>query len=156
MSIHQQIYQALLAYCQPVEVDGLWRRFQTNVDIWSMSSAPDRVIRCLRHDYSGDDSPDDGDGNALTYSDEDLLASGVAIKERNNTLTLNSDLDGPANAIVPLRTAPSEPPFDLLTANGTLSGRLPVCAALHDGALQDAIHETGTLLVTFSIEDLEI
>jgi hypothetical protein len=162
MMIHREIYQRVVDQCEPLEVDGPWSRFEAGVDLWRLSADPQELVNRLRHPDSNDDSdidpndhPDaDSGGNATTYSDEDLLASRVARGRAKGRLIPNSCLTRPTNIVVPLRAQPAEPPFDLLVADDTVTGRLPVCAALHDGALQAAIEKTGCLLVTFSIEDL--
>ena len=138
--IYRQIYQAFLGHCSPYEADEPWSRLQANVDLWKSPSDAMEVMDSL----------------VDNYSEEDLLASRLAIKGKQGWLVLNPILTGPLNLIVPLRPQPNEPPIDLLVQDGTLSRRLPVCAALQDGSLRNAIEKTGALLVVFSMEDLAV
>ena len=138
--IYRQIYQAFLGHCSPYEADEPWSRLQAEVDLWR---SPSNVLEVM-------DSLEDN------YSEEDLLASRLAIKGKQGWLVLNPILKGALNLIVPLRPQPNAPPFDLLFQDGTLSGKLPVCAALQDGSLRNAIEKTGALLVVFSMEDLAV
>ena len=128
--ICRQIYQAFLEHCVPYEPDGPWSSLQADVDLWR-PPPPDAlaVMESLQDDYS----------------DEDLLASRLAVRSKQGWLVLNLAVTCPAQIIAPLRPQPTEPPFDLLIGDGVLSRRLPVCAALEDGSLQNAIEKTGAL-----------
>jgi hypothetical protein len=55
-----------------------------------------------------------------------------------------------------LRKEEGAPPYDVVTVEGCLSGRLPVCAALEDITTQRAIKSTGAMLAVFSMEDLAV
>jgi hypothetical protein len=134
----EQIYQTLLEHCEQHHLEGSWGRFQGDLDLWEPPCDGVTTMECLQEEYA----------------DHDLIASGVAVVGKDEWLLLNPALTEPLGIVVPFRAHPNDPPFDLLTPQGTLSGRLPVCAAVHDGPLLSAIAEAGALFVTFSVQDL--
>lgn len=151
---HSKIYEAILSHCVPLEVNGPWGRFAADVDAWTLASSPEEVLNSLQNNDSDEEPAGDSNQDAVAYSEEDLVTSHAAFRLHNGTLALSPRLTGPESVIVPLRVQPTEPPYDLLVADGTLSRNLPVCAALRDGVLQASIEALGGLLVTFSIDDL--
>jgi len=69
-------------------------------------------------------------------------------------LKVNPILRGPFTRILPLRASSQGDPFDLLTSDGAVSGRISACAFLDDHRVQKGIQKTGLLCLAFSIEDV--
>jgi len=153
---HSKIYEVVLSHCVPLEVNGPWGRFAADVDAWTLASSPQEVLNSLQNNDSDEEPAGDSNQDAVAYSEEDLVTSHAAFRLHNGTLALSPRLTGPESVIVPLRVQPTELPYDLLVADGTLSRNLPVCATLQDGVLQALIEAVGALLVTFSIDDLVV
>ena len=63
-------------------------------------------------------------------------------------------LSDPLDDVLPLRSSSDSKPFDLLTDDGTASGRLPAAVAMHDYRVQKDIQRMGFLCLAFSMWDL--
>ena len=135
---HGRIYQDFLTRCEPYAGEEPWRRFASGGGLWLSPECAAAALGWLRG----------------RYSDEDLIASGVATAGLGGRMPPNARLVARPGIVLPLRRRPGARPFDLLVEAGTVSGRLPVCAALRDGFTKDAIAEVGGLLVVFSAKSL--
>jgi hypothetical protein len=141
MMIHRKIYQALLEYCEYYQPLGPVGVSYADVDLYTFASGTETSLKSLRN----------------SFSEKALLASRVVVPYGDKQLLLNPILTEPLNIILPLRPQPGKRPFDLLCRQGTIRGRLPVCAALRDGSIRAAMAETrGALLVVFSMETLAV
>ncbi|MEI8374214.1 MAG: hypothetical protein WCJ35_15435 [Planctomycetota bacterium] len=87
------------------------------------------------------------------FSEQDLLAAGVARREEGVELLLAETLATPGVEIILLRERPYDPPFDIVTSSGLLSGRdLPMFAACRDHRTVVALRELdGILLAVLSM-----
>lgn len=114
------------------------------------------------------------------FSDAELLAAGVFLRADQAPAQLvpprkkTSSAAKPKVAVPPsgpsglnpylriggwlvLRSAAGEPPFDIVTAGGCLSGQLPVLAALQDATIKGLLKEFGdTLYAPFRLADAAV
>lgn len=137
------IYQRLLTHCAPYHHDGLWQDLPVPEDIRCLPATPDAMINDLRQQFS----------------DAQLLEAGVVVMEENVAVQPDPMLCEEDGLIVALRREDKQDPFELLTRQGILSGRmLPVCASLRDGRVQELIQATGDnlLCAATSMPDLAL
>ena len=145
-----KIYADFLQHCQQVPLPSPWGQFAKHADFWQPPKDTLAAMEALQQEYTR----------------KDLLRSRVAIYDladehdwqgeipAGTKLTVNPILSGPFSRILPLRASPQCLPSDLLTGEGTVSGRLPACAVLHDYLVQKWIQRTGILCLVFSMEDM--
>jgi hypothetical protein len=89
------------------------------------------------------------------HSEKKLIESRLVTNDAPvHSRILNPILSISQSRILPLRPSPKSKPFDLLTEHGTVSGRLPASATLHDHVVQQGIQKTGVLCLAFSTADL--
>jgi hypothetical protein len=87
---------------------------------------------------------------------QELLAAGVVRpkEEGSEELILHPDLADPQRAFMPLFEKAKADPFELIGANGCLSGNtLPLLAALKDYGLRSRLETGASLLLTFDVAD---
>jgi hypothetical protein len=88
------------------------------------------------------------------HSDDDLVQTGVVVRDDAEELDFNSVFCAVPDSIVALRTKPEAAPFDLLTSQGTVSGILPVSAAARDRLAEKGELDRGFVIAAFSIDDV--
>ena len=88
------------------------------------------------------------------FSDQDLIAAGVA-KPAFGELQIVSALCQTGGAVMALRKNPKEPPFDIMTGRGSLTGvGHSVISALEDSRRAALVEETGMMLAARRIKDV--
>lgn len=86
-------------------------------------------------------------------SDHDLLAAGVVKRNAFGELRIVPELCQPGGTVMALRRNPTEPPFDLLTGRGSVTGeKHAVIAALEDFRKATLVDETGVMLAAHRIK----
>ncbi len=132
------IYADLLTHCEPVRMRPPWGRFAKPADLWRPSADPRAIFTALRRQHA----------------DQDLIGCGVAVRNDDGTIEAGDILGEPPVCILPLRAAAQRSPFDLLIAEGAVSGQLPFYAAVHDHVVAAAVRKWGVLCLAFSFRDL--
>lgn len=149
--LYDQIYAEFLQHCRRGRPPGSWRRFAECAKVWTPPKDVSAALTALQEKYALQDLLRSG---VVTYGDvieqHQNLAAHCIVKK----VVINPVLDGPSSQILPLRVLPESNPFDLITAEGTLSRQLPACAMLHDHLTQKGIQKAGMLCLTFSLPDL--
>ena len=150
MMQYREIYADFLKHCRPTPLPTPWSQFAKNVDFWKPPKDEWATLEALQQQHDSKD---------LLRSR--LVVCGIADEHNQqgkipagNKLTINSILTGSFSRILPLRTSPQCLPSDLLTGEGTVSGRLPACAVLHDCLVQTGIQQTGFVCLAFSMQDM--
>ena len=133
-----QIYAEFLQYCLPAPLPQPWGRFMETADFWRPPRSEKATLAVLRKNHST----------------KHLLGSGIVTRNQRKDLELNPIFTGTSDAILPLRDSPQSNPFDLLTEQGTVSGRLPIHTAVADYVVLEAIQEKRFLCITFSMSDM--
>jgi len=132
-----EIYADLLEKCRPVKAPRPWSRFAKDCASWRMPLAEGPILESLRS----------------KHSDQRLIESGVAV-QTNGRLTLSTPLSNPWGEILPMRYIPTGTPFDLLTEQGSVRGRLPLRTAIEDHAVVATVEATGNLFAAFQLSDV--
>ena len=131
------IFESFLAACELHQFPGEWNTFQAHSDVVRLSTPAAQALAALRD----------------KFEDQALADSGL-VNRRDFSLELTPAIADGSPFIV-LRTGRNEAPFDLLTAQGCVSGELPLFAVERDYCTQQSL-ESGNahLLVTGDFEDL--
>lgn len=131
------IYSEVVSVCEPFCAEGPWGRFRDS-GAYCCPANPDELLNSL----------------CRTYRVEDLVGSGVAVADGNQILLSPALLDA-ESPLIALRKQDDQPPCEILTREGCLSGRLPAVAALQDViALREARENEPQLNVVFSFEQV--
>jgi hypothetical protein len=138
MMSYAEIYQRFLKFCRSYSLGGLWRDFQGPLDLWSPPADSSAALAALRQQFD----------------DSELRKAGIVSGDSDDMVVLNPILRDPQTTILALREQAENAPFELVVDQGCLSGRLPVCAAMQDRRVQQAVTEAGALVLTFCMEDL--
>ena len=89
------------------------------------------------------------------FSDQDLVAAGVAKRGTFGELQIVSALCLTGGTVMALRRSPTEPPFDFTTGRGSLAGvGHSVISALEDSGRAALVEETGMMLAARRIKDV--
>jgi hypothetical protein len=136
--LYEEIYQRFLGFCRPYSLVGLWREFQVPTDLWSPPADSSAALSDLRQQFDHDE----------------LRKAGITSGNPGDPVALAPVLCDPQTIILALREQVENAPFELVLNEGSLSGRLPVCAAMQDARVQEAAATAGSLALTFSMEDL--
>jgi hypothetical protein len=89
------------------------------------------------------------------FSEQQLLAAGAMARDAEGELVPAPELQAPSVELLALRAAAGEPPFDLLTSAGCLSGAAPAQAMLGDYRILVRFAEfEGCVFVAFAWQDL--
>lgn len=132
------IYADFLQLCCPVRPPEPWGRFKTKADCWRPPTDEKAALTALQE----------------KHRDRDLISSGVVIENQAGSLELSPMFLETPTAIVPLRSSPQSKPFDFLTAQGTITGRLPIHASCQDHLVIKEIGERGFVLGAFCMQDV--
>lgn len=136
MSI-RQVYADVLQQCNAIAAPRRWSRFAKGFELWRMPTAHHSIWESLKSNHDA----------------EILLRSGVA-DDVDGKLVFNLPLSTISGSILALRDGPNEPPFDLLTEQGSVRGKLPIRSAVEDFRLRVAIEETGRVFAAFEFGDV--
>jgi len=150
MMQYREIYADFLKHCRPTPLPTPWSQFAKNVDFWKPPKDERATLEALQQQHDSNDlfrSRLVVCGTTDEHNQQGKMPAGTK-------LTINSILTGSFSRILPLRTSPQCLPSDLLTGEGTVSGRLPACAVLHDFLVQKGIQQTGFLCLVFSMSDM--
>ncbi|MBT6156430.1 MAG: hypothetical protein HOK71_12645 [Planctomycetaceae bacterium] len=141
---HSLIYARVLSHCPQYVSGDRWEQFQ-DVNAFRGPSAPDATWAALQSEFSTD---------ALQKSGVAVLDE--AVLDEEGALALNPVLTDPEAVVIALRNTDDDPPFELLTSGGCLSGSaLPVMAVLEDGPTSRWSSDFDNVLcVTFAISDV--
>ena len=90
------------------------------------------------------------------FTEADLIACGVARRDADGLLRPAAALTAPDCLLLPFRRVAGEPPFDLLTPAGCLSGALPAFAALEDFRFRAGTGDRQGLLLADTLPDVAI
>jgi hypothetical protein len=148
---YKTIFADFLLHCRQVKPPNPWGAFSKGSDFREPPQDEEATLTALRKKYGEKKLIN---SHVATYG---VPAGGWGMwvaGQRRKELMINPLLSTPFARFLPLRTSPQGKPFDLLTGAGTISGRLPACAALHDHKVEAAIKKMGILCLTFSMEDL--
>jgi hypothetical protein len=145
------IYADFLQHCREVRPFRPWGAFCKSSDFWKSPQDEEATLAALRKKYGEKKLIE---SRVASYGARAHGGQPPLFTQCNNELIINPILTMPFSRILPLRSSPQSKPFDLLTGDGTISGRLPVCATLHDHKVQKAIEKMGVLCLAFSMEDL--
>ena len=111
------IYGRTLSQCPPYVQGGLWQGIDVPADIRRPPPDPAALLADLR----------------ARYADAVLLESGVATIEPEGVIHLDPALCDANTAIIALRKASEQAPYNLLANRGGIAhGELPLCASLED------------------------
>lgn len=132
------VYADFLEHCPTVQPPRPWCRFAKAEKVWRTPSD----IRSMMAEL------------ITAHSRHALIRSGVAVGVGKFDMTLHpifhENLNG---AVLPLRRSPAQPPFALMTEQGSTSQRLPLCDAVRDFQVSHAIESCGMLFVTHGLQD---
>ncbi len=148
---HEGICAKFLEHCHQVQSTDCWGRLAENVTFWKPPHDESATLAALQQEYDTQDLLESG---VATYGD---LAEGLQTSlphKGKKELIVNPVLSEPFSQILPVRASAQSEPCDLLTGDGTASGRLPLRAALDDHLVQEQIQEAGFLCITFSMQDM--
>ncbi len=141
--LRSAIYGEVVSACEPFRPEGPWGRFQ-DPGAYCCPADPDQLLASLCQKFRA----------------EDLVRSGVAgvagvAGEAGDAIFLAPALLEAGNALIALRTEVDQRPFEILTPEGCLSGRLPAVAALDDViALREGQLNEPHLHVVFGFEQV--
>ena len=134
------IYQRVIDHCRPYRYTNLWSRLKVQCDLWELADTG-QMLMDLEKEF----------GRAA------IIDAGVAVQDHDGSLQFNRGGPEFSTILCPLRKEQGSNPFDLVTADGCLSGRLPVCAALEDARMRTAIRKAyDAILAVFSLADLAV
>lgn len=138
------VYDRVLSHCPQYVRGDRWEQFQ-DANAFRGSSSPDATLDALQSEFSAD---------ALQKSGVAVLDE--AVLDEEGALKLNPVLTGPEAVVMALRNTDDEPPYDLLTSGGCLSGTaLPVLSVLEDGPTSKcSLGCDNVLCVAFAISDV--
>lgn len=136
--VYEQLYADFLQQCQPGAVPGQWARFEEHADCWHLPCGVKPLVEALRE----------------KYDDNTLVTAGLFERDTEKTARVACRWLECPGTFLALRTEAQQSPFDLLTADGAVSGDLPIRIALDDHAVKSALDSKAFLLVAFSISDL--
>ena len=148
---YRTVYADFLQHCRKVRPFRPWGIFSKSSDFWKPPQDQKATLAALQKKYGEKKLIE---SRVACYGPSDYGRQVPLVTQYNNELIINPILTIPFSRILPLRSSPQSKPFDLLTGDGTVSGRLPVCATLHDHKVQKAIEKMGVLCLAFSMEDL--
>lgn len=137
---NRRIYADFLKFCEPVKASDPWSRFAAIPDFFRPPEDENAVHWALRE----------------TYSRKALRRSQVMTLDSQKKLVFNPRLCTRPDFVVPLRAASHDQPFDLLTGEGTVSGRLPVCGAAMDHLMGEGEQRHGLIFAAFSMFDVMV
>jgi hypothetical protein len=132
-----QVSSDLLNGCLGVAAPRPWSRFAKGIVTWEFPLMHASVFNSLRS----------------KYSDRSLVRAGVAV-QIDRRLVLSVPLSTGSRSILAMRAFPKAPPFDLLTSQGSLRGRLPIRSAIDDYKVRAAVEATGKIFVAFEFGDV--
>lgn len=132
-----QISTDLLKDCLGVAAPGPWSRFAKGIVTWELPLMHASVFNSLRS----------------KYGDRSLVRAGIA-EQIDRRLVLSLPLSTGSRSILAMRASPKAPPFDLLTSQGSLRGRLPIRSAIDDYKVRAAVEATGKIFVAFEFDDV--
>jgi len=133
-----QVYADFVQHCPATRLPQPWGRFAEPGDLAATPQDEETLVAAL----------------CKNHSIAALLRSGVVCQGENKKLILPTAFIQPYCSLLPLRHAPHDNPFDLLTDDGTTSGRLPLAAAIQDHRVAAGIAERGLLCIAFSLPDM--
>jgi hypothetical protein len=136
--LYDQVYADFLQQCRPARPPHPWGRFMKNADLWAPPQKIGPLVAALREKHSG----------------KTLLRSGVVAGDGHGKPTIGPLFFQLFTCILPLRALPEANPFDLLTGEGAISGRLPLYAAVQDHLVEKGITKRGFYCVAFSLRDV--
>jgi len=134
----REIYVDFLKFCEPVKPPHPWGRFTVTQDFFKMPDDDGALCESLR----------------MTYGRKELRRSGVMTLDSQSRIRLSQRFSVHPGFVIPLRSGPVEKPFDLLTAEGSLSGRLPIAQAAKDQLVGDGASRQSLIFVAFNIYDV--
>lgn len=140
MTTNQDIYAELEALLQPASLPGPWRHLPAPPDY--RNPAPLQSLRSLASSLRE------------KYTEEELVSAGVFV--RRPRLSINPHLV--LGNLLLLRRAPDEPPYEIVSVAGCISGsQPPVLAALEDAATQRRLEVfEGDMFATFTLADAAV
>jgi len=115
-----------------------WDRFVERKDLWQLPSDDQATIEALQG----------------KFRQEDLIRSGVAVLGSKGELSLNQIFWELPSWIVPVRSKLRGTILDLLTAQGTVTGRLPLHTSMLDGRIAERAADRSFVFSAFSMSDL--
>lgn len=131
------VYADVISDCEPYRSEEPWSRFP-DPGAYFCPSDPDHLLESLRQKYRA----------------EDLLMWGVAVADGDD-IALSPALLDRENPLVALRGRDGEPPFDILTRDGCISGRTPAVAVLDDVvAIGLTLHDPSIVHIVFTMQQL--
>ncbi len=133
-----KLYLDFLGHCRPFSIARPWSQFVDGSDVMCAPLYDEPMLAALREKHSR----------------HALIRSGVAVRAPSKQLQINPIFLGMPNPILPLRKTPQGAAFDLITDQGSASGRLPLRAAVHDHQVSGGIGQSGFLFTAFSLQDL--
>jgi hypothetical protein len=136
--LFEQLCADFLQRCSPVAASAPWVRFEEHRCCWRLPMDWRSLVATLRE----------------TYDDKTLLASGLFERFSDKTIDIADRWLQSPQTFLALRTEALQNPFDLLTADGSVSGDLPVRVALADHAVKSALDAKAFLLAAFSVADI--
>lgn len=132
------IYAEVLRQSSRTTFPEPWDRFVERKDLWQLPTNDQATIKSLQG----------------KFSQEDLIRSGVAVPGPKGDLGLNHIFCEMPSWIVPVRSKLRGTILDLLTAQGTVTGRLPLHASMLDGRIAEKADNRSFVLSAFSMSDL--
>ena len=137
-----EIREAFVARCDPHRFDEPWAFLPAHDDVRRLPDDPTTLLGELRE----------------KYSDEALVAAGVARRDDQGEVGVAAKLNAPGKLVVILRNRQTGELVDMLTAEGSVFAEaLPIFSALAGECLlliPDSMEQE--VLVVFSIEDLAV